>query len=223
MLQDSMRILSADMFSRAVGTLDFFPETLGHLMEQGGVWQAAKSAISNCKEQDAICVVMFHSYDLQTDTAWEQLNDLLAYCQSDPSVHLFTFTSLAESGLHSNCLRYRANQWENGLQKYLLQHGVLHSAQRCVVTHCLNALLYALLAVPFWGVSVACGRRKTTRGNAKRRYLFVALLFGCSALCGFVLAWLHLLGPLKLLALTLCLNSVICACIIGYQRFTQRA
>ncbi len=223
LLRDSMHILSADMFDYIDGAIDYFPETLGHLIKQWGVWSAAQNTLFSCKEKDAICVVMFHSYDLQTDADWAQLTDLLTYCQTNNDIHLHTFSSLAESGVHSSGLRYRVNQWESGVQKYMLPHGVLHNTLLCVAVHCLNALLYALLALPFGALSIAYGKRRIDKIKVTRKCRrFISLTFFCSAICGFVLAWCHLLGPLKLVALELCVNGILCACAIACQLYAQR-
>ena len=199
--RDSISILSADMFNNIRGGVQYYPETLGHLMKQTGIWNATQTTISHCKETDAICAVMFHAYDLSTDNDWQQLQNLLAYCQSSPDVCLYTFSSLCGSGKHSHYIRYRANQLESGLQKRFLQRGVLHSTWLCVLIHLLNALLYALLAIPF-GV-LYCQRLEDTRLRQIAIICFVTIGIG-----SFLLAWLHTFGPLKLLAISFGANVV---------------
>mgnify|MGYP002521716769 FL=1 len=212
--RDSVSIMSADMFNTIRGDIQYYPETLGHLMEQMGIWNAARTTISQCREKDAICVVMFHAYDLSTDSDWQQLRELLAYCQSSSAVRLFTFSSLRASGNCSDYVRYRANQLENGLQKQLLQHGVLHSTWRCVVLHLLNALLYALLAIPF---GMLCYRRATN----KTWRLAVSICFLLIGIGSFLSAWLHILGPLKLLAISVVTNGVLVLLLTRYSLFAQ--
>lgn len=199
--RDSMYILSADMFNRIRGTIQYYPETLGHLMKERGIWNAAQTTISLCHEKDAICVVMFHAYDLSTENDWQQLRDLLAYCKASPNVCLFTFSSLCDSGKDSDYTCYHANQLESGLQKQFLQYGVLHSTWLCVLIHLLNALLYALLAIPF-GV-LCCRKLSNTRLRKITIMCFIVIGIG-----SFVLAWVHALGPLKLLAVSIGANGV---------------
>mgnify|MGYP002627310883 CR=1 FL=1 len=113
---NGLQILSADMF-RSVpckSNVQYYPETLGHLMEQKGIWDAAKESILKSKEKNAICVVMFHAYDLQDSTAWQQLENLLELCCNNKKVELYTFRFLYNSGEHSDWLRYRANQLSSG-------------------------------------------------------------------------------------------------------------
>lgn len=144
---------------------------------------------------------MFHAYDLSTDNAWQQLRELLAYCKSSPNVCLFTFSSLQASGKHSSYIRYHANQFESGLQKKFLQYGVLHTTWFCVVIHLLNALLYAILAVLFgW---LCCRKLSNTRLRNVAIICFFIIGFG-----GFLLAWLHTFGPLKLLAISIGANAI---------------
>lgn len=199
--QDSISILSADMFNNIRGDVQYYPETLGHLMKQTGIWNAAQTTITHCKETDAICVVMFHAYDLSTDNDWQQLQNLLAYCQSSPNVYLYTFSSLCSSGKHSHYIRYRANLLESGLQKQFLQRGVLHTTWLCVLVHLLNALLYALMAIPF-GV-LCCKKLADTRLRKIAIICFMIISIG-----SFLLAWLHTFGPLKLLAISIGANGV---------------
>lgn len=44
--RNSIHILSADMFNSIRGDIQYYPETLGHLMEKSGIWNAAQTAIS---------------------------------------------------------------------------------------------------------------------------------------------------------------------------------
>jgi len=199
--RDSISIMSADMFNTIRGDIQYYPETLGHLMEQMSIWHAAQTTISQCREADAICVVMFHAYDLSTDDDWQQLRDLLAYCKASPKVCLFTFSSLQASGRYANYMRYRANQLESRLQKYFLQHGVLHSTWLCVAIHLLNALLYALLALLFWFLC----RRKLQNTRLRHTAIICFIVIGIGS---FLLAWLHILGPLKLLAISVAANGI---------------
>lgn len=214
--QDSILILSADMFNRVRGDIQYYPETLGHLMKQRGIWNAAQTTISQCRETDAICMIMFHAYDLRTENDWQQLRDLLAYCQSSPDVRLFTFSSLYDSGNVSDYTRYRANQLESGLQKQFLQHGVLHSTWLCVLIHLLNALLYALLAIPF---GVIC-YRKLPDTRLRKIAIVCFMIIGIGS---FVLAWLHAIGPMKLLAVSVGANGVCYAmCLAAGMKLGKR-
>lgn len=184
-----MNVISADMFTNIYAdSVHYLPETLGHLMAQKGIWRAAEEAILGCKEQDAICVVMFHAYDLPDEQSWKQLESLLDACKANEDVLCHTFQSLLESGVESPATRYRANQLRSGLQKYCLHEGVLHTTWLCWLVHVLNALLYALLPLlllvgwyrhrkPLWLIAAIVG----------------CLVFGVMALCS-------VMGPMKLLA-----------------------
>lgn len=196
MKQSDLSILSADKFNKATcGGIQYFPETLGHLIKQKGMWIAARYAILNCNQENAICVVMFHAYDLPNEDAWIELECLLNDCKNSSEVALHTFQSLHNSGVKSNKLRYYANQLESGLQKYCLHDGVLHTTSLCVFVHLLNALCLSILPL------IILFFKNRIRSHSRAKYLIWLACF-CSAVI-FILACLHLLGPIKLLALSL--------------------
>lgn len=199
--KNGIHIVSADLFQEvpACGNIQYYPETLGHLMERKGIWNAAKESITNCHERGAICVIMFHAYDLKDSVAWSQLESLLDLCKNDERVELFTFSSLYESGENSNWLRYRANQLSSGLSKLILSTGVLHSTWLCLTVHAANALFYLIFAII--GMVIILFHSHSRR---EKRWLVVStILFGLFAFCA---AWLHWLSPLKLLFVTILIN-----------------
>lgn len=189
MRMHGMNVISADMFTPIYAdNVHYFPETLGHLMAQKGMWRAAEEAIMGCEEKDAVCVVMFHAYDLPDEQNWQQLESLLDACKANEDVQCHTYQSLLASGVESSATRYRANQLRSGLQKYCLHEGVLHTTWLCWLVHLLNALIYALLPLlllvgwyrhskPLWLIAAIVG----------------CLVFGGMALCS-------VMGPMKLLA-----------------------
>ena len=187
---NGMNTISADMFTPIYAdSVHYFPETLGHMMAQKGMWRAAEEAIMGCKEKDAICVVMFHAYDLPNEQSWQQLESLLDTCLVREDVQCYTYQSLLASGVESSVTRYRANQLRSGLQKYCLHEGVLHTTWLCWLVHMLNALLYALL--PLLLLVGWCRQRKWLS--------LVLALFGSVLFAG--LALFQMVGPIKLLAL----------------------
>ncbi len=232
LLRDSIQILSAHLFNHERGNIQYFPETLGLLMKQKGIWKAAKTTISRCHEKDAVCVVMFHAYDLSTERDWQQLRELLAYCKSSQEVNLYTFSSLSAGGISSNYRCYRANQLESGLQKWLLPRGVLHTTFRCVAVHVLNALLYALVAIV---CGVFCSRKLSIRKQKtdaqpneapfdSKQCLIVWIGFGVIGMGSFLLSWYHILGPLKLWGLVLGVNGFGCLlCLLHNLLYSKSA
>lgn len=191
---NGLNIVSADLFQEVPSceNIQYYPETLGHLMEQKGIWKAAKESIANCHEHGAICVIMFHAYDLKDSISWSQLVSLLDYCKSEEKVELFTFSSLYESGESSNWLRYRANQLSSGLSKLVLSKGVLHSTWICMTIHIINALFYLICAIIGMIIVLFCSRPR----NEKWCIITATILIGILAFCA---AWFHWLSPLKLL------------------------
>lgn len=190
MRMHGMNVISADMFTPIYAySVHYFPETLGHLMRQKGIWSATEEAIMGCKEKDAVCVVMFHAYDLPDEQSWEQLESLLDACKANEDVQCHTYQSLLASGVESSAIRYSANQLRSGLQKYCLHEGVLHTTWLCWIVHVLNALLYALLPLV---LLVGWFRRR----QALR---LIASIVGC-LMFGALALW-SVMGPMKLLAM----------------------
>ena len=191
-----LSVLSADKYNKATNdNIQYFPESLGHLMKQKGIWVAAREAIMHCNESDAICVIMFHAYDLPNDGAWRELENLLHDCKKSSKVSLHTFQSLHNSGIKSNKLRYHVNQLESGLQKYYLHNGVLHTTWLCIFIHLFNAICLSILPLV-----ISIFKRKI-RTHYIFRYL-EWLVCICSVVI-FILACLHLLGPIKLFILSI--------------------
>lgn len=189
MRMHGMNVISADMFTPIYAdSVHYFPETLGHLMAQKGMWRAAEEAIMGCKENNAVCVVMFHAYDLPDEQSWEQLDSLLDACKANEDVQCHTYQSLLESGVESSATRYRANLLRSGLQKYCLHEGVLHTTWLCWLVHVLNAFLYALLPLL---LLVGWYRHR-------KPLWLIAAIVGCLAFCGMAL-W-SVMGPMKLLS-----------------------
>ena len=189
MRMHGMNVISADMFTSIyTDSVHYLPETLGHLMASKGIWRAAEEAILECQEKDAVCVVMFHAYDLPDEQSREQLESLLEACKGNEDVQCHTYQSLLASGVKSSVTRYRANQLRSGLQKYCMHDGVLHTTWWCWLVHVLNALLYALLPLL---LLVGWYRHR-------KPLWLIAAIVGCFMFG--VLALFSVMGPMKLLA-----------------------
>lgn len=208
MRMHGMNVISADMFTPIYADVHYFSETLGHLMAQKGMWRAAEEAIMGCEEKDAVCVVMFHAYDLPDDQSWQRLESLLDVCKANEAVQCYTYQSLLASGVESSATRYRANQLHSGLQKYCLHEGVLHTTWLCWLVHVLNAFLYAMLPLV---LLVGWFRQR------KPLWLITAIV-GCLVFGGLAL-W-SVMGPMKLFALDLVYVAITCvgSCIISKVR-----
>lgn len=214
MLDNGLHILSADMYGPATNpNIQYYPETLGHLMAQKGIWNAAEDAIFGCRAKDAICVVMFHAYDLPDEQSWEQLESLLDACKADKNVELHTFRSLYESGNHSSQYRYKANQLHSLLQKHLLHPGVLHTTWLCWLVHISNALMYALL--PLLALLLGWCIHKRKKLTLTKPVLVVGLLL---IVAFFILPIMQIGGPMKVLMLDVLLSG----CLFGWILFIRK-
>lgn len=214
-IQDNgLFILSADMYSIIYRSgIQYYPETLGHLMKSKGIWHTAEDAIFGCNQKDAICVVMFHAYDLPDEASWLRLANLLDACKADKNVHLHTFRSLYESGNLSSQYRYRANQLHSLLQKHLLHPGVLHTTWLCWLVHLLNALMYALL--PLLALLMGWCVLLCKKLLLPKLAVVVALLQSAAF---FALAILQIGSPMKLLAL----DFLLCGCLLILIQLTTK-
>lgn len=203
---NGMHILSSNMYDYSYDSnIQYYPETLDKSLAKKGFVSAAVDAIDNAHE-DEICVLMFHHYDLTNETTWQRLENILDSCVANPNVQLHTFRSLYESGEHSNCHRYRANQLRSGLQKYFLHEGVLHTTRLCWFVHILNALLYALIPLL---LLIGVGKKRSYYRNT----IYAIVAFGCVAF--FMLAFFNVLGPLKLLGVDILF--VLCTLILTHS------
>lgn len=205
MVENQLFILSADMTSEVyVEGIQFYPETLGDLIRTNGLWNAAKYTILHCNNDDAICVIMFHAYDLQNEDSWNKLGALLDYCQGDKNIKLHTFSSLYESGNSSSFYRIKANQLRSLLRKYVLNYGVLYPTWLCWLVHIINALLHS--AIPFLILI----------GLLKNNATYVWGIILITSIAYFMFAYFQLITPLKLLfgclVLVLIISSIILIC-----------
>lgn len=214
LIDNGFRIISGELFDESLAWMpedvdvSYMPETLGHLMEQEGMWNAARNSIFGRKERDAVCVVMFHKYDLPDEQSWKILEELLNECNISDNIELYTFSSLYASGEIMDYSRYKANLLYSGLVKYVLPKGVMHPTWVCYAVHALNAILYALIIMIGFVVSLT----KTEKGKRKR--VFIAMLIsGVMIMCA---AWWYWMSPLRLLLLSiaLCVISIFIPIII---------
>ena len=203
LVQNGFRIMSAELYNPPMPVnhcIQYYPETLGDLMGKYGIWTAAERSIFGCNERQAICVVMFHAYDLPDETAWGHLENLLDRCKEDENVELYTFASLYESGERADGVRYNANLLSSGLKKWLMPKGVMYTTWFCYLVHALNALLHALI----WILSCwLLPRRKAL----KYRKVAIGVISGVAVII-ISIAWWHLLSPLKLLLAVLVASAI---------------
>jgi len=194
-IKKSCSIVSSDMFLKSpMKGIDYYPETLGHMMDNRSVWDAASEVIHEKHGKKDICVVMFHRYDLKNEDDWNALSELLDYCNHQNDIKLYTFSSLQESGNHSTWRRLKANQLDSGLKKAFLKKGVLYPTWICYLTHIINAFLYALLPLVF--LFLIRVQRKHISMSCRLSFVLISVI-------SFISAYLHWFGPLKLLALVL--------------------
>lgn len=209
MKDNGLFILSADMHSNIYRDgIQYYPETLGHLMKQKGIWHATEDAIFGCNQKDAICVVMFHAYDLPDEASWQRLEKLLDACKVDKNIELHTFRSLYDSGNLSTQYRYRANQLHSLLQKHLLHPGVLHTTWLCWLVHISNALMYALL--PLLALLLGWCMFKRKKMTLTKPVLVVGVLLSVAF---FMLPILQISAPMKVLML----DVVVSSCLLGWM------
>lgn len=201
--EEGFCILASDRFDNIFSDdVLYYPETLGHLMKQMGIWKAAEKSIFDNVTSSDLCIIMFHAYDLPNEESWQVLENLLDACKQNIDIHLYTFSGLKQAKIDGSKARYKANNLEGLLKKHFLPTGVLCSTFHCYGLHILNALLYLILALIFTFIS----RRIMPTPKGKLLCLLFGLM-GAFVICVFAL--LHTMGPLKLWLLDIILCAVI--------------
>lgn len=201
--EEGFCILASDKFDNIHSDdILYYPETLGHLMKQKGIWEASKESIFDNVSSSDLCIIMFHAYDLTSEDSWQTLENLLDECKQNPNIHLYTFYGLKQAKIDGSMARYKANNLESLLKKLFLPVGVFCSTIHCYGLHILNALLYLMLALIFTFIS----RKIMPTPKGKLLCLLLGLI---SAIILFSLALLHTMGPLKLWLLDIVFCTVI--------------
>ena len=122
----NFRTISSDLFlshSLSSTKINYFPETLGLLMDKMGMFEAAKFAITNNENLNSTCVVMFHRYDIDTSEKFNKMKQVVEYCANNPHIKTFHFRDLNQN---SSSYRYKLNCEYNFLYKQLNPWGCLH-------------------------------------------------------------------------------------------------
>lgn len=198
---NGLLILSADIYSEFPneGNIQYYPETLGYLIKKKGIWNAAKESIVNCNLRDAICVICFHSYNLPDSIAWQQLEELLDYCNSSGKVELHTFSSLYASGESSSWLRYRVNQLSRYPRMHILQQGVLHPIWICLLVLIGYVLLHIAIAISGLLILLYYANSLVEKRCIWGASVFIGIVIGC-------FAWFNVLSAINLLSVSVLLN-----------------
>lgn len=143
----NFRTISADLFlshSLSSTKINYFPETLGLLMDKMGMFEAAKIAITNNENLNSTCVVMFHRYDIDTSEKFNKMKQVVEYCANNPQIKTFHFRDLKEN---SSSYRYKLNCEYNFLYKQLNLWGCLHETSFLLFIKLLNILIHLLIAI----------------------------------------------------------------------------
>ena len=143
----NFRIISSDLFlshSLSSTKINYFPETLGLLMDKMGMFEAAKFAITNNENLNSTCIVMFHRYDIDTSEKFNKMKQVVEYCANNPHIKTFHFRELNQK---SSSYRYKLNCEYNFLYKKLNLWGCLHETSFLLLIKFLNILIHLLIAI----------------------------------------------------------------------------
>ena len=188
------KIISSDLFnthSVCSKNINYFPETLGLLMNRMGMFESAKHAISNNEHNNSTCVVMFHHYNINTTEKFNKLKDVVEYCISNPNVKLYTFRDLTNINEKSSASRYLINCQHHLLYKQLKLNGSLHKTWFLYLLKFLNILLHIIISIiPLFFI--------------KNKFKWYILLFE-TILIGTII-YLQILSPMKGLLLCCCIG-----------------
>lgn len=143
----NFKTISSDLFlshSLSSTKINYLPETLGHLMDKMGMFEAAKFAITNNENLNSSCVIMFHHYDINTLEKFNKMKQVVEYCANNPQIKTFHFRDLNQE---SSSYRYRLNCEYNFLYKQLNLWGCLHETSFLLLIKFLNILIHLLIAI----------------------------------------------------------------------------
>lgn len=122
----NFKTISADLFlshSLENKTINYFPETLGHLMDEMEMFEAAQYAITNNENLNSTCVIMFHHYDINTPEKFNKMRNVVEYCTDNQNINTYKFRDLPQN---ASPYRYQLNCEHNLLYKQLNLWGCMH-------------------------------------------------------------------------------------------------
>lgn len=143
----NFKTISAELFlshSLSSTKINYFPETLGLLMDKMGMFEAATFAITNNENLNSTCVVMFHRYDIDTSEKFNKMKQVVEYCANSKQIKTFHFRDLNQN---SSSYRYKLNCEYNFLYKQLNLWGCLHETSFLLLIKFLNILIHLLIAI----------------------------------------------------------------------------
>lgn len=178
-------------------TVNYFPHTLGS--PRGLI-----STIEENKTSKGIIILMFHSYDMNSNFSLSSLDSLLSKVEKYKAVDFFTFSGLIKANEKSDGLRFLSNLNPNLLYKWLKSKGILENTISVVTIRVVNLILF-LLSCTFVFLSLLffIAKREVIPGRK------VGVLW-----CGILLViglfvWFHILSPIKLLVIALAFSSLL--------------
>lgn len=143
----NFKTISADLFlshSLKNRKINYFPETLGLLMDKMGMFEAAQYAITNNENLNSTCIIMFHHYDIDTQEKFNKMKQVVEYCANSPQIKTYHFRDLKQNA--SPC-RYKLNCEYSFLYKQLNLWGCLHETSFLLFIKFLNILIHILIAI----------------------------------------------------------------------------
>jgi predicted deacetylase len=185
----NFRTISSDLFlshSLSSTKINYFPETLGLLMDKMGMFEAAQYAITNNEKLNSTCVIMFHHYDIDTTEKFNKMKQVVEYCANNPQIKTFHFRDLNQN---SSSYRYILNCEYNFLYKQLNLWGCLHETSFLLMIKFLNILIHLLIAIiPIFFL------------NSRFKYIFLLL----EVLVIGTIVYFNVLSPMKGLLVVCC-------------------
>lgn len=189
----NFRTISSDLFlshSLSSTKINYFPETLGLLMDKMGMFEAAKFAITNNENLNSTCVIMFHHYDINTPEKFNKMKQVVEYCANNPQIKTFHFRDLNQN---SSSYRYKLNCEYNFLYKKLNLWGCLHETSFLLFIKFLNIIIHLLIAIiPIFFL--------------KSRFKYIFLLLEILAIGTIV--YFNVLSPMKGLLVVCCVSII---------------
>ena len=202
----NFKTISADLFlshSLSSTKINYFPETLGLLMDKMGMFEAAKFAITNNENLNSTCVIMFHHYDIDTPEKFNKMKQVVEYCANSTQIKTFHLRNLSQK---SSSYRYQLNCEYNFLYKQLNLWGCLHETNFLLFIKFLNILIHLLIAIiPIFFL--------------KSRFKYIFLLLEILAIGTIV--YFNVLSPMKGLLFVCCIFIINLISTLFYNNKTR--
>lgn len=177
--------------------VSYFPNTIDDL-------KSLPKVIDQNKHRKGIIVVMFHSYDFNTQFDLSDMESYLAQISKDRKLKCKSFKDLYAEQEISDGKRMSVNLQSHLLYKYLQLKEMIQTTNFAIFIRVLNLLFYVCWSVLLYSLSLWLLLKKKKVGKNQNLVTIFCLIIGVG-----MSVWFQLLAPLKLFAFALILSILL--------------